>query len=283
MEVQAKKSLIYRSFVTGALSLLVALVVHTGTSYADTACDPQFMDAIDARGFTEAARENAQNENLIFKPDSVLEYSCFKENAPITTATATLLFRSWSLEDPTTDPLFVGDKTVYPPSGGFIGQNFGHDYLNNRYADPGSESSGFCEIMHKIFKAARCMNFYNRIDTDTMHDLTWYTSNDPRREPTSCINLPYAGINMAVDMAYNNRTPAWTQGPYLRDSTDYIADPAKIMDQMFKPGECGTAIPTGMVVTDYNAPIESFLEKTCANPACVYMPADYSTGECQMP
>ena len=179
-------------------------MIHAGSSYAaDTACDPQFMDAIDARGFAEAARENAQNENLIFKPDSVLEYSCFLDHAPNPVATATLLFRDTSLEDPTVKPTKK-----------YLEKNFYHDYLNNRYADPGKEGSGFCEIMHKVFKANRCMNFYNKINYDTLYDLTWYTRNDPRQLPMGCEALPYNGtLNMAVDIAYNNRTPVWNSRP----------------------------------------------------------------------
>ena len=40
-------------------------------------CDPQYMDALEARAWLEAEREISQNKNLIYKPDSVLEYTCF--------------------------------------------------------------------------------------------------------------------------------------------------------------------------------------------------------------
>ena len=40
-------------------------------------CDPQYMDALEGRAYLEAQREIMQNQNLIVKPDSVLEYSCF--------------------------------------------------------------------------------------------------------------------------------------------------------------------------------------------------------------
>jgi hypothetical protein len=42
-----------------------------------TACDPEYMDALESRAWLEAQREITQNQNLISKPDSVLEYTCF--------------------------------------------------------------------------------------------------------------------------------------------------------------------------------------------------------------
>ncbi len=58
-----------------------ACVAISGTSWAGslptTPCDPEYMDALEARAYLEAQREVAQNQNFILKPDSVLEYTCF--------------------------------------------------------------------------------------------------------------------------------------------------------------------------------------------------------------
>ena len=40
-------------------------------------CNPQAMDMLEARAWAEAQREMTQNETLISKPDSVLQYNCF--------------------------------------------------------------------------------------------------------------------------------------------------------------------------------------------------------------
>lgn len=45
----------------------------------DDACDGNFMNQIYSRAFMEASREVIMSEQLIHKPDSVLEYTCFDE------------------------------------------------------------------------------------------------------------------------------------------------------------------------------------------------------------
>ena len=45
--------------------------------FAATPCDPDYYESLEARAWLEAQREITQNQNLIFKPDSVLEYTCF--------------------------------------------------------------------------------------------------------------------------------------------------------------------------------------------------------------
>src|ERR1700744_3432727 len=67
------KILIAATFVFAGLS--------AGLSHAYAAatvpCDPEFMDAIEARGYIEAQRQIEQNNNYILQQDSVLEYTCF--------------------------------------------------------------------------------------------------------------------------------------------------------------------------------------------------------------
>lgn len=64
-----------------ALLAATACVAISGTTWAQslptTPCDPEYMDALEARAYLEAQREVAQNQNFILKPDSVLEYTCF--------------------------------------------------------------------------------------------------------------------------------------------------------------------------------------------------------------
>lgn len=259
-------------------ALLLAASVHGGAAYAQ-ACDPQFMDAIEARGFAEASRENAQNQNLIYKPDGVFEYSCFRSHVPAVQSNAVDLFRETSLTFPTTNPIEQYTNT-----------NYGSEYLNTRTNDPAIDQpdppADMCNALAAVWDIARCINFYNREDLEGLFDLTHYTSNDPRRLPASlpaCTALPFGSLNMALDIAYNNNRNVWTMGPYARDDEGYIMDPVDLQNEMYEPGECGTAIPTGMVVMDRNAPVARFNEKTCSNPACVYVPSGEDSGECTMP
>jgi len=278
---QAKKSFIFRSLKTLSLSALLALAVQAGTAQAQQACDPQFMDAIEARGFAEASRENAQNQNLIYKPDGVFEYSCFRDHAPLPQRNADHLFREGSLTYVTTNPV---EQYTYT--------NFGDIYLDSRYTEPDpalpAPPADMCNAIAAVWEASRCMNFYNREDLEGFFDLTHYTTNDPRQLPPAlgaCPVQPYGNLNMALDIAYNYNRDVWTMPPYLRDNEDYISDPVDVQAEMYEAGECddAVAIPTGMVVTDFNAPVTSFNEHVCSNPACVYIPSSATAGECSMP
>ncbi len=47
---------------------------------APSACDPDYYETLEARAWLEAQREITQNQNLITKPDSVLQYTCFDKH-----------------------------------------------------------------------------------------------------------------------------------------------------------------------------------------------------------
>ena len=273
-----KKSFSIKMMLAGGCALLATLFVQGGTAFAQ-ACDPQFMDAMEARGFVEAARENVQNQNLIYKPDGVFEYSCFRLHVPEVQKNVADLFRLNSLTTVTTDPIKKYTET-----------NYGTEYLNTRVNEPAIEPADppadMCNALAVVWDIARCINFYNREDLEGLFDLTHYTTNDPRKLPASlpaCAARPFAGLNMALDIAYNNKRSVWTMGPYARDEKGYFMDPVDLQKEMYEPAECGTAIPTGMVVTDRNAAVPRFNEKTCSNPACVYVPSSEDAGECTMP
>lgn len=262
-----------------AAAVALGFLLAAGPAVAQTACDPQFMDAIEARGFVEAARENAQNQNLMFKPDSVFEYSCFRDHAPAVQTNAVSQFDADSLNFPTLNQV---EQYVYT--------NYGDIFLDSRYDDTGftiaAPPADMCNAIASVWEISRCMNFYNREDLEGFFDLTHYTANDPRQLPTSlgaCPSLPYVGgVSMAVDVAYNNDTAAWTMPAYARDTTDYISDPVDLQDAMYEPGACGDPIPTGLRVVDLNSAMATtpYDEKVCSNPACVYDP---DTDQCTMP
>ncbi len=272
-----RKSRSIRGLLAAAAALLLAGAVQN-VAWAQ-ACDPQFMDAIEARGFAEAARENVQNQNLIFKPDGVFEYSCFRNHASMPQKNAAHLFRQSSLTFPTTQPVER-----------YTNENFGNEYLNTRTNSPAittpAPTGDMCNALAAVWDIAHCLNFYNREDLEGLFDLTHYTSNDPRVLPQTlpaCAALPYAPLDMALDIAYNGNRDVWTMGPYARDDQNYLLDPVNLQMEMYRPGECGVAIPTGMLVRDQNAAVAEYYEHTCSNPACVYTPSGANSGDCSMP
>lgn len=66
-----------RIYALICLVLLYAPAAFAGAAAVPPTCDANFWDVLRARAWEEANREITQNQNLIAKPDSVLQYICF--------------------------------------------------------------------------------------------------------------------------------------------------------------------------------------------------------------
>ena len=188
------------------LSLLAAVIgfVHIGVSKAqDIApqpCDTKYWDQMHARAWLEAEREIMQNQNLIFKPDSVLEYVCFDQFVSLA---------AWPGGDIFVHTDYFGKKIIERGAAGSMEKgltavvssaldsykgsvgsgrsgasstaNFGHNFLGGRaqYMDIADKNSKFkpattnqsytCKTMANVWKAAKCFNFVDNShfqDTD---------------------------------------------------------------------------------------------------------------------
>ena len=187
-----------------------------------TACDPQYMDALEARAWMEAQREITQNQNLINKPDSVLEYTCFNRflnhlsQNPSINGVQRLFSETnhWQgppsgLSDTSTDNAL--DRVVRTSMTRYLRENFGHRFMGDRLNNPangqpidyinrlqtrdypaaseavngtGGTSQYECDRMAEVWTLARCMNFLgSRDDFDGFFDFPWYANNDPRNLP----------------------------------------------------------------------------------------------------
>ena len=72
-------------------------------------CDGNFMNQIYSRAFMEASRETIMSEQLIHKPDSVLEYTCFDELIDMTAHHAGFFSESQKWDDMTIE-IWVGGE-----------------------------------------------------------------------------------------------------------------------------------------------------------------------------
>lgn len=72
-------------------------------------CDGNFMNQIYSRAFMEASREVIMSEQLIHKPDSVLEYTCFDELIDMTAHHAGFFSESQKWDDMTIE-IWVGGE-----------------------------------------------------------------------------------------------------------------------------------------------------------------------------
>ncbi len=182
-----------------ALALSILFIYH-GDAIAQIApapqpCDPGFYDQMRSRAWLEAEREIMQNQNLIFKPDSVLEYTCFDHF---------VAKAAWEGGDIFTHTTYFGgvplieresvyalnnvlERTVFASLDAYRGENFFHALLGGRgeFLDigagsvkaitppPGTEIFApnayeyepyTCDVMAKVWAKAKCLNFVHNAD-----------------------------------------------------------------------------------------------------------------------
>ena len=157
----------------------------SGGGIAPQTCDTQVWQTMEMRARMETEREIMQNQNLIFKPDSVLAYTCFDHFAEHAAQYGGVLFTHTTYWDgkeiiPWDSPNGMDHaiKTVVLDSmKTYMESNFGADgasfsMLGDRGNDLGA-SAGLgayqtslqgkgtynCNVMSAVWKAAKCMNF----------------------------------------------------------------------------------------------------------------------------
>lgn len=184
-----------KSFLLLAISFMMGIAIpyaHAAPDIAPQPCDTQYWRQMSSRAWLEAEREIMQNQNLIFKADSVLEYVCFDQFVNInawaggnifvhtdyfgtqilprevgTTASAKSRSMEGALSNVVSDAL-----DAYRGADKGIDSNFGHNFLGGRaefmsiddkksdFKNPMKGNSGYtCKTMSQVWKAAKCANF----------------------------------------------------------------------------------------------------------------------------
>ncbi len=149
-------------------------------------CDTGFWNQMKSKAWMEAEREIMQNQNLIFKPDSVLEYTCFDQFAAINAWQGGDIFvhsNYFGSEIITRGSTYAMEKAmenvVYNALLAYRNLSFNNQYLSGRAQDMGlsnrnsvsaadgdyfkkpeqSNASYTCTTMQDVWKAAKCANF----------------------------------------------------------------------------------------------------------------------------
>ncbi len=193
---------------------------------APQTCDPDYWQSMTAKAWMEAEREIIQNKNLIYKPDSVMEYVCFdsfvQHNAQKVgdIFTHTTYFNNtmiiprgtgYSLEQTLA-------RTVTDTYKAYITNNFNHKFLGERSAylgrhatadrtigdasaagAGGAAPSYSCSLMANIWTQAKCENFIDNAKFESdgffpFDDLEggkkkiqgYKNMTDPRQFPAAC-------------------------------------------------------------------------------------------------
>jgi len=251
--------------------LTVIMVAYAAPSLAQTppaTCDPAYWTAMKSRAWMEAQREITQNQNLIYKADSVLEYTCFNRFLSSLGGNAVNLFsetQRWGDVLPDTSMDEALENLVANGLAAYQTGNFDHDFLGDRadgmdhnlaFAFEGAGYVYTCDVMSQVWQAAKCMNFIDEADLDDFFFLRDYEGMDPRELPL--------GLECNPDPAWANRIAEAdnTAEQYLEADYEAYAD-------FFSAAGCtADPIPTGVQVQRVGtAPYAEFV---CVNPGCGY-------------
>ncbi len=136
-------------------------------------CDTGYWDSLNARAWLETEREIMQNQNLIFKGDSVLEYTCFDRFVGHNRSNAAPIFSTEAFLGPALE------SVVGPSAKNYLTANFGGTYLGGRSLELGAEmdwavpfaegvpgTTYACDQMAGVWKLAKCANFLHHADFD---------------------------------------------------------------------------------------------------------------------
>jgi len=272
------------------------------------------MDALEARAWMEAQREISQNKNLIFRPDSVLSYTCFDrfvdalmqpgpDSQPFSQNPSPwggVAHRSANSTSKYLNDIVVTTMKHYLIANRFILP------LNERY--PGklkynpwtSQTSGAaytCDNMARVWGKVRETNFIDKViidnkevETDGFYDFSYYANNDPRKFP----NIPGYKVNPQTDEWEKNMSIAYNQdqdkfllseenkndvAPYKEDMITTHLD--KILPPGVAPANgCAAPIPTGIDIDRNGDGKPEYSEMVCPNPGCVFR---IESNKCETP
>ena len=246
----------------------------TSAPMADT-CDADIMLAMETRAWLEAQREITQNQNLIAKPDSVMEYTCFdsfldvlaleaanmfSENTSVWTGGSVALITNTDMDN-------ALSELVGASMNEYITTNFGHSFLGGRGSNdytPSATISGAaytCDRMNVVWQNAKCLNFATRPE-DGFLTFDQHASNDPRNLPT--------GSECTGDTRWSTYIDATFNSPDWRTTYDTnIDDTYTLSSEYTEPGDCSDArmIRTGLRIFDDGTTIQ---DAVCLNPGCFY-------------
>lgn len=266
-----------------SFALLVGFFIphqtHAESSIADSPCDPDYYKSLSARAWLEAQREITQNQNLILKPDSVFEYTCFDrlvreladhdDNMLTGTSDYGTPLDAQSLDNSLQDLVgaslikYIDNNFGSKSSGEAYNMLYGHKAASGINHKPKSiTTSGDynCDVMKRVWKAAKCINFVAYSDYDGFYTFTEYADagEDKRHLPNS------DQACTAIQSSWSdNLSAGLTSGPWANDP---LKTYFSLTDADSSCG--GTPIPTGVTVLLNDG--EDYEEHFCLQPGCHY-------------
>ncbi len=267
---------------------------------AEQPCDTQFWRQMSARAWMEAEREIMQNQNLIFKPDSVLEYTCFDQFVGI---------NAWDGGDIFVHTTYFGSPIISrgQPTGleyamtkvvsealqEYKTENFNDAYLGGRaeYLGSNVKNSDFkyfssriseytCDVMANVWRTSKCKNFIDNSQFEKTDGF--YPFDDIVGYDGAETVFGYSNVEEVGD------TRQWPQSMACEPTVDWegkIQDAKNINDNLYPsktplgliykdvydltaPGACADPILTGVTVIAGDG--STYPDGVCTNPGCSY-------------
>lgn len=225
----------------------------------DSTCDGNFMNQIIANAYMGASREVIMAQQLIHKPDSVLEYTCFDQFLNIAANSAgsfteTTNYQNRNICLSTADtPVTLGapptcssayretinavgpnlaidnalNILIVPQLTSYINANFSHTFLgeattvNNNIGSLSAGSAYNCAHMGVVWDIAQCIDFGEDDRFRTFADLV---AADPRTIPAAC--SPNRSDDSIEAGAAGNKVE--NAQPFMADPTDLLDDPCPV-------------------------------------------------------
>ena len=271
------------------LTLLAVLIwplsSYAGSTYATDPCDPDYYESLESRAWLTAQAEITQNQNLIFKTDSVLEYTCFDRYLRELADHADDMFSEttrWS-GSPPTDMRKALNDLVQSARNKYITANFNHTLLGGRasfnYPNASSLSGNnyTCNIMDRVWQAAKCMDFIDNSTHDGFFTFAEYAADpDKRFLPTACPGG--ANYTNNINKAVVNASTPWTEDDVI---TYYgLIYPASGNCEPTMGGAVAK-IQTGLEINVNSGSVTRYNEYVCTVPGCYYRPTGLNSGTCQ--
>lgn len=295
-----------KSFLLAVISFMMGIAIpyaHAAPDIAPQPCDAQYWRQMSARAWLESEREIMQNQNLIFKPDSVLEYVCFDQFVSI---------NAWAGGDIFVHTDYFGKKIIQRSADeamqkallnvvtesldAYKEKNFNHSFLGGRAVlmkadmsnssfQPASNRQKYaCQTMSKIWKAAKCANFVDNSSFDSTdgfypfeaikkhkdgEDVAGYadTIKETRIFPSA---LKCSDSNQGAGGTWDDQiTLAENKGQDLYKFQSPLGEIFEEVGKKIEPGNCNNpAIKTGIKVIINGE--ESHDDGVCTNPGCSY-------------
>ncbi len=242
--------------VIAASLILFASAGAARAQVSDPLCDVNLFTQMSQRAHLLGQMETSIMENLVYKPDSVFEYTCFNRFMGVSVNNMTYYMTPYYI----TDVIQLGVTN-------YLAANFGHTYMGDRLiagppGTPPPAGTYVCDAMTYVWEGAKCNNFAQIEPPDSIYGLDEFAG--------------AADIRFFVGGCTAPLPPVYGDIPVLGTYVATALPPAAT--------DCGQPIATGLVINQPVGPGDTrpaqYNEKICPNPSCNYTPTGMNSGTC---